>query len=79
MPGISWKKRKGYFKEIHDLENELNIKEFDVIHFNILNYFIAHKHYSIATAISEILGYVYDKPSLRKMMRKVSFLISTQY
>lgn len=79
MPGISWKKRKIFFKEIHELENELNIKDFDVIHFKILNYFIAHEHYSIAAFISEILGRVYDSPVLRKMMRKVSFLISTQY
>lgn len=79
MPGISWKRRKEFFKKIHDIEIELNIKEFDVIHFKVLNYFIAHKHYSIATLISEILGYVYDNTTLRKMMRKISFLISTQY
>ena len=79
MPGISWNKRKIFFKEIHELEKELNIKDFDVIHFKILNYFIANEHYSIAAFISEILGRVYDSPVLRKMMRKVSFLISTQY
>ena len=27
MPGVSWKKRKTFFKEIHELENELNIKD----------------------------------------------------
>lgn len=79
IPSISWKKRKEFFKEIYELENELNIKEFDVVHFNILNYFISHKHFTIATFISKILGYIYDTPSLRKSMRKVSFLISTQY
>ena len=79
MPGISRKTRKIFFNEIYELENELNIKEFDVIHFKILNYFISHKHFNIATFISIILGYIYDNPSLRKTMRKVSFLISTQY
>lgn len=79
MPNISRKKRKIYFKEIYDLEKELNIKKFDVVHFNILNYFIMHQHYTIASIISKILGYIYDNPSLRKTMRKISLLISTQY
>lgn len=79
MPSISWKKRKNFFRQIHELEKELNIKEFDVVHFNILNYFIMHNHYTLATLMSKILGYIYDKPNLRKTMRKISFLISTQY
>lgn len=79
LPSIPWKKRKQFFNEIYELENTLNVKEFDVIHFRILNYFISHKHFTIATFISKILGYIYDTPSLRKAMRKLSFLISTQY
>ena len=79
LPEIPIKKRKEYFKEIYKLEDELGVKKFDVIQFNILNYFITHQHYSIAPLISKILGYVYDNPTLRKTMRKISLLISTQY
>ena len=79
MPNISIKKRKKFFNDIYELEKELNITEFDVIHFRILNYFISKRHFNIATFISKILGWIYDKPKLRSMMRKVSFLITTQY
>ena len=79
LPNIPIKKRKTFFNEIYELEKELNIKKFDVIHFNILNYFIMHKHYTISSIISKILGHVYNKPTLREIMRKISFLITTQY
>ncbi len=79
MPGISSKTRKQFFKEIYELENKLNINELDVFHFKILNYFIVHQHYNIATLISKILGHIYDKQNLRILMRKISFLISSQY
>ncbi len=72
MPSVSNKKRKEMFKEINRLEKELDIKKLDSSLFNILNYFVVKNHYVIAILISRILGFVFSKPILRNLLRKLT-------
>jgi len=72
MPSVSNKKRKEFFKEINNLEKELNIKKLDSSLFNLLNYFVVKEHYWIAIIISRILGFIFSKPTLRNLLRKVT-------
>lgn len=72
MPSVSNKKRKEMFKEINGLEKELDIKKLDSTLFNILNYFVVKEHYLIAILISRILGFIFSKPVLRNLLRKIT-------
>ena len=72
MPSVSNEKRKEFFKEINKIEKELDIKKLDSSIFNILNYFVVKEHYIIAILISRILGFVFSKPLLRNVLRKVT-------
>ena len=72
MPSVSNKKRKEFFKEINELEKELGINRLDSSLFNILNYFVMKEYYFVAILISRILGYVFSKPLLRNLLRKIT-------
>ena len=72
MPSVPNKKRKEMFKEINELEKELDIKKLDTTIFNTLNYFVVKEHYVIAILISRILGFIFSKPVLRNLLRKVT-------
>lgn len=72
MPSVSNKKRKEMFKEINKLEKELNIEKLDSSLFNILNYFVVKEHYMVAILISRILGFIFSKPVLRNLLRKIT-------
>ena len=79
MPSISNDIRRKFFNEIYDLEINLQVKQFDIIYFNFLNFFIINKHFKIAIFISNLLGRIYDNHLMRKLIRKVSLLISNNY
>ena len=74
-PNIKNKKRRELFEEINELEKDLNITECDNKYFNILNGFIINKHYTIAVIISRILGFSFNQPTLRMIIRKISLIL----
>lgn len=76
MPTINNKTRKEFFKEINKLEKELDIDQVEGSFFNILNYFVVNEHYTVAILISRILGFVFNEPTLRKLVRKISLIFS---
>lgn len=71
-PTVSNKKRREFFKEINRIEKEFDIKELNSFIFNFLNYFVIKEHYMIAILMSRILGYVFSKPKLRILLRKIT-------
>ena len=71
-PSVNNKKRREFFKEINELEEEFDIKRFDSFIFNFLNYFVINEHYTIAILMSRILGYMFSKPKLRKFLREIT-------
>ena len=79
MPQIPNDVRRRFFEEIYELEVKFGIKKFDILHFNTLNYFIINKHFKCAVLISNIIGRLYNNQFTRKVLRKVSLLISKDY
>ncbi len=70
MPSINNKRRKEFFIEINKVEKEFDIKKFDDQIANILNFFVVHEYYGVAILISRILGFIFNKPALLKVLRR---------
>ena len=75
-PSIKNKKRKEFFIKINNLEKEFDIKKFDDLIPNILNFFIVNEFYLIAILISRILGYIFNKPNLLRTLRNIVYTMS---
>ncbi|WP_067043344.1 glycosyltransferase family 2 protein [Methanobrevibacter sp. YE315] len=71
-PGVTNKKRKEFFKVINNLEKEFNINKFNNFIFDFLNYFVINEHYTVAILMSRTLGYMFSKPKIRKILRKIN-------